>query len=128
MIEIKLIFKKTERLTGEIRIKNLFDKGNFFLTYPLRVGYLIVPKSAFPVQVLIAAPKKRFKHAVDRNRLKRLIREAYRKNKQQLYTLIEQKDYSLHLSFNYIASEKLDYITVEKKLKEAIEKLIERLP
>jgi ribonuclease P protein component len=128
MQETKLIFQKEERLTGEIRIKELFEKGKFFLSYPFRLGYLPVQKTPIPVQVLMAVPKKRFKHAVDRNRLKRLMREVYRKNKAELYSMVETKDYSLNLSINYIASEKLDYITIEKKLKDAIAKLIKQLP
>ncbi len=124
----KLTFSKSERLTGEIRIKNLFEKGNFMLSYPFRVGYMTVPKTDIPAKILISAPKKRFKHAVDRNRIKRMIRETYRLNKQALYDVLIEKDYSILLSVNYISSDKLSYDIIEKKWMETLHKLSKNLP
>lgn len=124
----KFSFPKKEKLTGEIKIKNLFEKGEFFLAYPFRIGFAIMPKTDVPVEVLIGVSKKRFKHAVDRNRIKRLTREVYRLNKEQLFSAAQEKDYSLHLSVNYIASEILPYQTMEKKWQETITKFISKLP
>ena len=120
---MKLTFRKKERLTGEIRINRHFSEGDFFISYPFRVGFSIVEKSETPVRVLIGVPKKRFKHAVDRNRIKRLIREVYRLNKESLLALLENKNYSIYLSINYISSEIFPYETMQRKWQETIEKL-----
>ncbi len=93
------------------------------LSYPFRIGYMTVPKTGVPVKVLISVPKKRFKHAVDRNRIKRMIRETYRLNKQTLYNLLTEKDYAVHLSINYISSDKLPYDVMERKWTDTIQQL-----
>jgi ribonuclease P protein component len=66
-------FLKKEHLCGEIRINKLFSNGKAFIVYPLRVVYSVEQNSTdVPVKVLVSVPKKRFKRAVKRNRLKRL--------------------------------------------------------
>ena len=125
---MKLTFRKKERLTGEIRINKHFGEGDFFISYPFRVGFSIVEKSETPVRVLIGVPKKRFKHAVDRNRIKRLFREVYRLNKESLLTLLENKNFSIYLSVNYISSEIFPYETMQQKWQETIEILKQKLP
>ncbi|MDR0872947.1 MAG: ribonuclease P protein component [Prevotellaceae bacterium] len=121
----KHTFSKAERLCGEIRINTHFDKGDFFLSYPFRIGFSVAEKGEIPVQVLIGVPKKRFKHAVDRNRIKRLIREVYRLNKAALYALLENK--TIYLSVNYVANEIFPYETMQQKWQESIEKLSRKL-
>lgn len=129
MSEQRLTLKKYERLTGEIRIKELFEKGSFFLSYPFRVGFLATAKTdAVPVRIMVVAPKKKFKKAPDRNRIKRLIREVYRKNKSDLYAVVDEKEYTLHLSLTYIATDILSYAVLEKKMKETLDKLKHQLP
>ena len=79
---------KGERLTGLKGIEALFHEGNSrsAAAFPLRVVYMLTDAQASvaPVRLLISVPKKRFKHAVDRNRVKRQVREAYRRHKQLL--------------------------------------------
>ena len=81
-------FKKEERIVSNLLIETLFEKGNSqsLTAYPLGAVYLRTEhrEGCAPVQLLISVPKKKFKHAVDRNRVKRQIREAYRKNKSLL--------------------------------------------
>ena len=78
-------FKKEERIVSNLLIETLFEKGNSqsLSAYPLRAVFLKTEQreGCAPVQLLISVPKKKFKHAGDRNRVKRQIREAYRKNK-----------------------------------------------
>ena len=81
-------FSKQERIVSTKLIETLFGKGDSrsAVAYPLRAVYLQEEPSegGAPVQILISVPKKRFKHAVDRNRVKRQIREAYRHHKDIL--------------------------------------------
>jgi ribonuclease P protein component len=120
-------FPKSEHLCGEIRIARLFNQGQAFIAYPMRVVFLIDTSSKLkePVSVMVSVPKKRFKHAVNRNRLKRLMREAYRLNKHCLVEKIEEKQIQIHIAFNYISNDELDFISIEKKMKVALNKIIE---
>lgn len=87
-------FKKEERIVSNLLIESLFEKGNSqsLSAYPLRAVYLRTEhrKGCAPVQLLISVPKKKLKHAVDRNRVKRQIREAYRKNKALLEGTVDE--------------------------------------
>jgi ribonuclease P protein component len=76
------------------------------------------------VQVLISVPKRNFKTAVARNRLKRQIREAYRLQKQEFYDKIEASDLNISLMVSYIAKEALPYAEIEA----GVRKLIRKFP
>jgi len=111
-------FSKIEHLCGEKRITRLYTQGDAFIAYPVRVVFLIEPKSDIePANVLISVPKKRFKRAVKRNRLKRLIREAYRLNKKDLIDKLDEKQLQVHIAFNYVSDDELDFASIEKKNK-----------
>ena len=84
-------FPKREHIVSTRLIEQLFGSGSTSMAaYPLRAVFHTVERKQtdVPVQVLISVPKKRFKHAVDRNRVKRQVREAYRHYKQPLIEAI----------------------------------------
>lgn len=123
MVEHQFKFSKQERLCSETRITELFQNGESFMSYPVRVVFQASKTMEKPrIQVLMSVPKKKLKHAVDRNRVKRLLREAYRLNKQSLWEKAVETGFSLEIAFIWIPSEVLDYAKVEKKMKDAIEK------
>jgi ribonuclease P protein component len=111
-------FTKEERLCNKKLIDELFHNGSSFLVYPFKVSWLIVnDPQVFPAQVLISVSKKRYKRAVDRNLIKRRIREAYRLHKQQyLYSLLTDMDKRIVFSIGYIGKEIADYTAIEKKM------------
>jgi ribonuclease P protein component len=121
-------FSKAEHLCGEIRTTRLFTSGEAFIAYPLRVVYQFQPKTDDPpALVLMGVPKKRFKRAVKRNRLKRLMREAYRLNKQLLVEKLTENGKQIHIAFNYVSDEELDFATIEMKMKIALSRIIEKV-
>jgi len=118
-------FPKSEHLCGDKRITRLFTQGEAFIAYPLRVVFLLEPiKDKEPFSVMVSVPKKRFKRAVKRNRLKRLMREAYRLNKHILTEKIHEKHLQIHIAFHYISDDELNFEAVEKKMKVALHKLL----
>ena len=117
-------FSKPEHLCGEKKIAQLHTEGKAFIVYPLRIVYCFLPEEdKFPAKVMISVPKKRFKRAVKRNRLKRLMRESYRLNKQTLLDALTEKKLQAHISFQYISDEMLDFEYIEKRMKIAMKKI-----
>ena len=118
-------FPKEEHLCRKKLIEELFGKqGSSFGVYPLRNVWLkSEAPTTVPPQVLISVSKRTFKRAVDRNRLKRLIREAYRLNK---YRLLEQpKGHPIALlGIIFTGKEKSPLALVEKKLISAFHRLL----
>jgi len=121
-------FPKAEHLCGEKRIARLYTQGEAFMAFPFRVVFRIEQKKDLATaSVMVSVPKKRFKRAVKRNRLKRLLREAYRLNKHALIDLLDEKQLQVHVAFNYVSDEELDFVTVEKKMKAALQKLMDKI-
>jgi ribonuclease P protein component len=111
-------FKKEERLCNKKLIDGLFHNGSSFLCYPYKASWMLADGGQeFPVQIVFSVAKKRYKRAVDRNLVKRRMREAYRLNKQaQLYDVLNGAGKKLVLSISYIGKEISPYDFFEKKM------------
>jgi ribonuclease P protein component len=112
-------FSKEEKLCSRKLIDELFLKGKSRTQGCLRMVYMPVEENTItsPVQILITAPKKRFRRAVQRNLLKRRIREAYRLNKALLLEPVLTKQKKYVLAVLYAHSEMLSYSEIEADLK-----------
>ncbi len=161
-------FKKAERLTNKKTFDLLFEKGKSFAMPPFRLVWIerkvegwkdgiaevpiaigretttpstFQPSNLPTFQCGISVPKKFFARAIDRNTLKRRIREAYRKNKHLLYEVLhrryvgfhsfggnpQNKNHSLALMIIYTAKEQLPYSEIEKKMVVSLQKLIKQV-
>lgn len=112
-------FRKSERLSGTRSIGQLFDDGKSFFSYPFSVVWRTGEATLkSPLRVAVSVPKKYFKKAVDRNRLKRITREAWRYNKEVLLKVLEQHNKQVVLMLIYSVREPLSgaemYHQIEK--------------
>ncbi len=116
-------FDRTERLKSRKIIASLFKKGRSFVAYPLRVVWVVSHAGEQGrATVSIAVSKRNFKTAVQRNRLKRQMREAYRLHKQELYQQLETQQKHVSFMITYIAKEPLPYAEIEAGVKKLMRK------
>lgn len=115
-------FKKEERLCNKRLINVLYESGSSFILYPYKVTFLPCDELNVPIQVLFSVPKRRFKKAVDRNLLKRRMRESYRLHKgAQLYPFF--KGQPILLSIQYIGKNIESYHFINEKMSKLFRKL-----
>ena len=133
--------RKEERLCSKKLIDTLFGTGgsHAMTAYPLKAVYRLidckketsVSKEAvmeLKVQVLVSVPKKHFKRAVKRNRVKRQVREAYRKHKSFVTLRVnEQTDKQLLIAFIWLSNELIDSVTIEQRVCNLLQRIGERI-
>ena len=113
---------KYERICKENDIQVLFDRGSGISVYPYRAIYLFHHDDGRPptVRLLVSVSKKRFHHAFKRNRVKRLIREAWRKNKSALYEICQRDNISADVALVYTATVIHNYEEMLKKTEKVV--------
>lgn len=138
-------FKKHERLSNYRLQALLFGKGNSFFEYPFRIHWMALPRSHqhtlhpinkkisesahfyYPAKCLISVSKRRIKQAVQRNQIKRLVRESYRKNKSQLYAFLNSEKTVLLIACIYTATTVMSYEEINGSLQKVLRKLVTKL-
>ncbi len=120
---------KAERLNSKSTIEELFSgNSKSFSAYPLRIVFMPLEKKENALaSIMISVPKKRFKRAAKRNKVKRQIREGYRKNKQELLNVLNEKEHGLAIAFIYLSNEILATNLIEDAIKQILERLKEKL-
>ncbi len=116
-------FNKLERLKSKKRIEQLFAEGKSLTAFPLKLVFLqLEHDSPALVQAGVSVSKRNFKSAVKRNRIKRLMREAYRKNKEIVYGSEDTKKHIF--MFIYQGSKEPTYQLIEERMKELLTKFL----
>ena len=132
MEDRRYTFSKEERLCSKKLIERLFAGGNrSFPAFPLRVVYMPLSADENPtdVSILISVPKKRFKHAVKRNQVKRQVREAYRLNKHILIDSLKAQESPKKMALAFIWLDNKIHSTneVEYKVKKLLHHIAENM-
>lgn len=121
-------FGKKYKLCSDKQIQLVFDSKSSLKAYPFVVHYAQIElNSDVPFQVTVSAPKRIFKKAHDRNRIKRLLREAIRQNKLILETFLKENKKQVALFMIYTAREELPFELLQKKMKQLLNQIINEL-
>jgi ribonuclease P protein component len=121
-------FRKDEILRKKKLIDRLFTEGSAFYIYPFKIFWLEIPlENYYPAQVLISVGKRSFKRAVDRNRVKRQIREVYRVQKHDLYDKLIHNQRQCILGITYTTNVQFSAGELEIKIKAVLRRLISEM-
>ena len=121
----KFTLQKAERLKRRKIIEQLFSEGRSVAVFPVRVQYKLYKQTLItPLQAGFSASSRHFKKAVDRNRIKRLMREAYRLQKIPLQEKLQATQQQLALFFIYTGKELPDHKIIQEKIGVALNKLM----
>jgi ribonuclease P protein component len=116
--------RKNERLKHRKLIERLFKEGRNFSVFPFRIYYLFADESAAPLQAGFSASARNFKKAVDRNRIKRITREAYRLQKKELRDLLTNRQQNMAVFFVYTDKQLPAFGVIKARVQTIIQKLI----
>ncbi|HVX28450.1 MAG TPA: ribonuclease P protein component [Parafilimonas sp.] len=120
-------FKKKERLKSRKQLDRIFTKGKSITAFPLKIFYEFSEDQDNIIKTGVGVSRRNFKKAVDRNRIKRLLRESYRTEKVELLNFLEQNKKQIALFFLYIDKTEPDYLFLKQTIQKAIKKLISEM-
>lgn len=136
----KHTLSKAEKLKSRKQIDELFASGKGFTAYPVKVMYKLVDSKELivgsegvlppttnhqpsTIQIGVTASSRNFKHAVDRNRIKRLLREAYRHQKHELIQVVEAKGLQVSVFFIYLDKTLPTFEMLDDKMRYCLKRL-----
>jgi len=116
-------FPKKERLNSKIKIDSLFKSKNTFTYNKIKVHWVVNSSEENTSEILISVPKKILALSTKRNKIKRLIRESYRTNKN----ILQLNNQGINISFMFLSSEIPEYNSLEEKIKVILHRLNDEL-
>lgn len=124
-LNLNFTFPLAEHLKSRKAIAALFRDGQTYGVYPLRAFWTFDagPHRGVPVQTAFSVPKKNYPHAVDRNRIRRQLRETFRLQKHPLYHKFAGQEHTLSLMFLYVSKEPVEYSLIEQSMKRLLKKI-----
>ena len=123
-VVLKNTFDKSERLCKRTDIEFLLQKGQSFNRFPLRVTFVAQTKpQPVALRIAISVPKRRIRKAVDRNRIKRLIREAFRLHKKEIIPFLKDKKQSIDVLLVYTGDLNITFTLIQDKIMLILQRL-----
>ncbi len=120
-------YRKKEKLKSRKQLERIFTKGKNFTIFPVKVFFMFDEEQNYILKTGVGVSKKNFKKAVERNRIKRLLREAYRREKPILLNCLAKNKKQVALFFLYIDKSLPDFNLIQDKIQQAIKKLKDEL-
>jgi ribonuclease P protein component len=117
-------YNKKEKLKSKKQLDQLFQKGKSFTVFPVKIFYAFADQQDNVIKTGVGVSSRHFKKAVHRNRVKRLLREAYRTEKKPLHAYLNNNKKQLVLFLLFIDKELPQYALVKEKMKLCIHRLI----
>ena len=121
---------KEERLKSNLAIQELLKNGRTVSGFPLKIYWNIQEdqQQKFPARVAFAVPKRKIKRAVDRNLVKRRLRESYRQNKNIIYSPLNDRGVKIFMIILFLSDELISFETLETRTIELLRKLANNFP
>lgn len=128
-MSLEFTLGKEERLKSNLSIQKLLKHGMVVSRFPLKMywDFSPDPRQKYPVRAAISVPKRKFRRAVDRNLMKRRLREAYRLNKNMLYETLDQRQQKIQLIILLLSDEFIPYDQLERGTREILLQLVNKL-
>ncbi|HEU0065024.1 MAG TPA: ribonuclease P protein component [Flavisolibacter sp.] len=120
-------FGKKDRLKSSKMIEELFNSGHSLVVFPLKFIYKVLPENNQPSQAGVAVSKRFFKKAVHRNRIKRLMKEAYRLQKNELNSELKKNNKSALLFIIYMDKQLPVFSKISKTIHTGINLLVQKI-
>ena len=126
----KYTLSKKERLKSKLTIQELLKNGRTISGFPLKIYWDVSPDQLqeYPARVAIFVPKRKIKRAVDRNLMKRRIRESYRLNKEIIYNPLREKGIKIVMIILFLSDEFMFYDNLDAGIRELLSKLVTNFP
>jgi len=125
---MRFTFKKEERLYGHAALENVYENGKHLHSNNIKILFIEVPQSTYPAcRVVFSVPKRNFKKAVDRNLIKRRMREVYRNHKHLLYQHLAEKQKSIHIYLIYSSKQIISFDELKENIIGALQLLANRV-
>ena len=125
---MRFTFKKEERLYGHAALENVYTNGKHLHNHIIKILYIEVPKNKQPAcRVVFSVPKRNFKKAVDRNLIKRRMREVYRNHKHLLYQHLTEKQKHIHIYLIYTSKQIIEFDALKENLVQALQLLANKV-
>ena len=120
-------YNKTEKLKSKKQLDKIFESGKSFTFFPVKVFYDLSDEQDNIIKTGVGVSSRHFKKAVQRNRIKRLLREAYRTEKQPLHVHLNNNNKQLSLFLLFVDKIMPQYDLLKTKMKLCIQRLIHEL-
>lgn len=119
----RYFYRKADKLKSRKQIELVFKKGKTFMAFPLKIHWYADKSAHAVLQAAVSVPSRHFKKAVDRNKIKRIMREAWRLNKNSLQQQTVDLHQNLSVFIVYVGNEVPQYDTLANKTETSINKL-----